>query len=98
MHNSTRQKVLEQFGFGTWSNSQDIQSLQVKQADKENYSLIKNEIVSEPCEIDDHEVHINQHISFLLGNDFEKLGSPAQKEIMIKHIRKHKDLIKNIGE
>lgn len=99
MHNSTRQKVLEQFGFGTWSNSQDIQSLQVKQADKENYALIKDETVVDPCEIDDHEVHINQHISFLLGNDFEKLGSAMQKQIMINHIRKHKEMIKeNTGE
>ena len=98
MHNSTRQKVLEQFGFGTWSNSQDIQSLQVKQADKENYALIKYEEIDDPSEIDNHEVHINQHVSFLLGNDFEKMGDKTQKETMLKHIRKHKKLIKETGE
>ena len=98
MHNSTRQKVLEQFGFGTWSNSQDLQSLHVKQADKENYTLLKNAELNSPCEIDDHEVHVNQHISFLLGNDFEKMGNETQREVMLNHIRKHKKLINNLGE
>jgi len=99
MKNSTRQKVLEQFGFGTWHNSQDLQSLQIKQADKENYELIKSSHVSKPCEIDDHDIHINQHISFLLGNDFEKLGSDVKKQLMLDHINEHKKLInKEIGE
>ena len=98
MSNSTRQKVLEQFGFGTWSNSQDIQTLQVKQAEKENYGLLKTGEIEQPCEIDDHEVHINQHTSFLLGNEFEKMGSQKQKEEMLKHIKAHKNLINEIGE
>jgi len=98
MSNATRQKVLEQFGFGTFNNSQDIKSLQVKQADKENYALLKTMQVSNPSEIDDHEVHINQHISFLLGNDFEKLGSDAQKQVMLCHIQQHKKLQSELGE
>lgn len=98
MSNATRQKVLEQFGFGTWNNSQDLQTLQIKQAEKENYSLIKTGDIVSPCEIDDHEVHITRHTSFLLGNEFEKMGSESQKETMLRHIREHKNLMINTGE
>ena len=93
MSNSTRQKVLEQFGFGTWSNSQDLQTLQTKHAEKENYDLLKQSKLDDPSEIDDHNIHINQHTAFLLGNDFEKMGTLEQKSLMIKHIKEHKNLL-----
>ncbi len=98
MSNSTRQKVLEQFGFGTWNNSQDLQTLQVKQAERENYNLLKSASVSDPSDIDDHNIHITQHTAFILGNDFEKMGTEAQKQIMIEHIKKHKEILKDLGE
>ena len=98
MSNSTRQKVLEQFGFGTWSNSQDLQTLQIKRAEKENYRLLKGDNIEEPCEIDDHDIHIAQHIAFLLGNDFEKMGTLEQKNNMLNHIKLHKTLNNNLGE
>lgn len=98
MSNSTRQKVLEQFGFGTWNNSQDLQTLQVKQAERENYNLLKSSFVGSPSEIDDHNVHITQHTAFILGNDFEKMGTEPQKQVMIEHIKEHKKILEDLGE
>lgn len=98
MSNSTRQKVLEQFGFGTWNNSQDLQTLQVKQAERENYNLLKSSFVGRPSDIDDHNVHITQHTAFILGNDFEKMGTESQKQVMIEHIKNHKEILENLGE
>ena len=60
--------------------------------DNVTYKLVKENMIESPTEIDDHDIHLNQHISFLLGNDFEKLGNSKQKEIMINHIREHKKL------
>ena len=50
-----------------------------------------------PLDIDDHDIHIVQHTSFLLGNDFEKMGSLELKEKMLGHIKLHKKF-KDIGE
>ena len=41
-------------------------------------------------EIDNHDVHITQHVSFMLGADFEKLRTPQLEEKMLQHIREHK--------
>lgn len=96
LRNATRQKVLEQLGFGVWENTQDIKTLQVNRANDENLNLIKSKEMCNPREIDDHELHINEHICFMLGKDFEKTQKrcPEIEEIMIAHIRKHKEMIK----
>ena len=106
LSNSMRSKVLEQLGFGVWDNEQDINSLHKNSANKENLSLIQGEIIKEPREIDDHDIHIAEHISFMLGSEFDRAlskNSTIEKD-MIAHIREHKKyksitkLIENNGE
>ena len=43
-------------------------------------------------EIDDNNLHINEHIAFMLGNDFEKVCSKNDKieKIYLEHIKNHK--------
>ena len=43
-------------------------------------------------EIDNDELHLNEHISFMLGQDYEKKLEQNEKleEIFLKHIREHK--------
>ena len=95
LRNSTRQKLLEQLGFGMWETHQDVQSLQVTSANNENYQLATTKKMPEPCEIDDHELHINEHICFVLGKEFEKLENKDEvKQIMLDHIKKHKEMLK----
>ena len=97
MSNSTKQKVLEQLGFGILETSKDVKTLQRNRASKENYELINKKVMDAPREIDAHDIHINEHICFALGKDFEKiiLGNKEMEKQMYDHIAKHKEMLKN---
>ena len=92
--NYMRSKILEQLGFGVWETSQDVNMLHKNSAMKENLNLVEEKEIKIPLEIDDHEIHINEHVSFMLGGEFEKAvkrdGGISEK--MIEHIRIHKNL------
>jgi hypothetical protein len=47
--------------------------------------------------IDDHALHINQHISFMLSGEFNKIKAfkPSIEKEMLKHIEEHKNNLKN---
>lgn len=94
--NSVKGKVLDQLGFGIWENSHDMRSIQKHSADKENIELIMKLNIKNPQEIDDHEIHIEEHTAFMLGCDFEKKSiiAPNIEEMMLNHIEKHKELKK----
>jgi len=99
LRNSTRQKLLEQLGFGMWENLQDVQNLQMNRANNENYELLNSAKIDDPCEIDDHELHINEHTCFILGKDFEKAqNKDVLKRLLLDHIKKHKELLKKNKE
>lgn len=99
LRNATRQKLLEQMGFGMWETMQDVQNLQTEGANTENYDLVETGKISEPTEIDDHEIHINEHTCFVLGKEFKKQPNYEKlKQIMIEHIKKHKNLIQKDEE
>lgn len=95
--NAMRTKILEQLGFGIWESTQDIKALQVKSASKENLKLLTSNSIDNPREIDDHDIHIAEHISFMLGSEFEKnkLKNPVIENMLLEHIKKHKNLKKN---
>lgn len=94
MSNNMKNKLLEQLGFGVWEPVQDLKELQSKNAGKENLNLLITGTMSDPKDIDDNDVHIQEHISFILGNEFEKskLKNPEVENIMLEHIKKHKKL------
>jgi len=47
-------------------------------------------------EIDDHQIHINTHIAFILSKEFEEKlkHSPNLKDKLIAHINVHKEFLK----
>ena len=96
MNNTMRNKVLEMLGVGIWETSQDVDSLQIKSAQRENLQLIETGVVESPREIDDHELHISSHTAFMLGDDFVKRmkSNPNIEKILMKHIKEHKRLLK----
>lgn len=100
LSNSMRAKVLEQLGFGVWENSQDMNALQIGNANKENISMVTNIKGILPKEIDDHSLHINEHIAFMLGGDYERarLRDAKIENIMLEHIRNHKKYLKITNE
>lgn len=88
-------KILELLGYGLWENAQDQSELHIQKAGKENLKMLEK-IDVKPSEIDEHELHINEHISFMLSQDFEeKVNVDSTVEgIFLNHIRKHKTMEK----
>ena len=48
--------------------------------------------MGKPKDIDDHELHINAHICFMLSNDFERKCVKNEKleKKLLEHIKQHK--------
>lgn len=96
MSNSLRVKILELFGLGVWEGSTDEFVLQKNYADKENMLLTKDPTKVEVSEIDNHEIHVSRHVSFMLEDEFFELKekNPLIKEMFLSHIREHKQFMK----
>ena len=92
LSNATRYKVLEQLGFGIWETNQDLKTLHNNSATRENLELINSGKIKVPSEIDDHDLHINQHIAFMLSAEFERSlkNNSKYEHQMLAHIREHK--------
>ncbi|HEY8443795.1 MAG TPA: hypothetical protein VIL24_03245 [Clostridia bacterium] len=93
--NHMRHKILEMLGLGIWENAKDIESLHIKKAKKENRELLKAEVLA--SEIDDHELHIQEHIKFMLSDSFKKLSQEVEQRFLA-HIRHHKEIARLSGE
>ena len=91
LNNKMKSKILDMLGFGIWENAQDINELHIKKADNENLKMIDG-VNCNVSEIDEHDLHINEHIAFMLGEDFEKtkLKNPKIESIFLEHIKMHK--------
>ncbi len=89
-------KTLEMLGFGMWDNQYDLEELHMKKAGKENLSAVKNAKIDEPLVIDNHELHIDEHIAFMLGEEYAKAEKvmPQIKDVMLCHIERHKELLR----
>ncbi len=84
-----KSKILENIGFGVWEGSADLNDLQMKNADAENLRMSKGEIM-EVKEIDDHALHINQHIAFMLKTLYVDKVDKKLEERFLAHIREHR--------
>ncbi len=91
LSNRMKSKILEMLGMGIWENAQDITDLHIRKADKENLAMLEGED-RQVSEIDDDNLHINEHTAFMLGQDYEK-KCKKDKTIearFLDHIRAHK--------
>jgi len=89
---STRKKCLDLLGFGMWEDVVDLNTLQINRAKEENILIEKEELEILP--IDDHKIHIDEHIAFILGGDIRKKKNyKSIQNKLIKHIEEHKELI-----
>lgn len=95
MSDKMKVKALELLGLGVWENAQDTNELHIKKADSENVKLLGGKRV-EPSQIDDHALHIDRHIAFMLNGDYEKKLAvrPELESIFLAHINKHKSMLK----
>lgn len=95
LSNKMKCKIVEMLGMGIWENAQDINELHIKKAGNENLKLMQGKEVK-VSEIDNHDLHINEHIAFMLGEDFERAceKNKSLEEKHLKHIKEHKKLLK----
>ena len=84
----TKSKVLEQLGYGGVENTNQLTSLQIKRAMTENLELIIKD--EKPTAIDNHDIHILEHIKFMLSTEFETKEYQKNKEKYFEHINAHK--------
>ena len=78
LSNRMKCKVLEMLGLGIWENGQDVKDLHIKKADNENLKMLDG-VISKVSEIDDDNLHLNEHIAFMLGEDFENSLRPRRR-------------------
>ena len=92
---SNRIKLLEMLGLGFYDNGHDLDALQIKSATRENVNFSNRDFSDEVEEYDDHELHIKEHIAYLLSADgLELKKDKSAKEKVLKHIREHKQFNK----
>ena len=85
-----RSKCLYLLGFGTWEHSTDIDALHINRAQEENISMRTQDVEILP--IDNHEIHIEEHVSYILCNGFKDCKNYDEiKDRILKHIQEHKN-------
>jgi hypothetical protein len=89
-----RVKVLDLLGFGSFMDSQDISRLHIKRAAAENLELFKAS--KQAGEIDEHDLHLSEHIRYMLSGEYEgqKKKNKKIEEYFLSHIRSHKQMQK----
>lgn len=90
---SMRSKCLDLLGFGAWEHSTDLDSLHINRAQEENILMRSSD--AEILPIDNHQIHIDEHISYVLSNGFKDCKNYDEIKLRIlNHIENHK-IMKN---
>jgi hypothetical protein len=84
-----KNRILEAFGFGGYENARDVSALHIAKAGEENLEMKEKEIKVDS--FDDHDLHISEHIRFLLSSECKKIAdSERVKGYFEAHIAAHK--------
>lgn len=83
LSDGAKNKMLEILGFGNWESARSADELHIKKAQKESVNTD-----SEPEEIDNHALHIEEHTRYLISA--ETPLSDKQRQKLMEHIRLHK--------
>ena len=85
--NRNKAKLIEALGLGFWENTSDLTTVHIKKATKENLGI---ESIT-PLEIDDHDIHIDEHTKFVLSEEAKSVTSEHIKKLH-SHILAHKSM------
>jgi hypothetical protein len=90
-----KQKALEYMKCGNYTEIMSINQLQIQSAQRENV-FFENGVVPEVSDFDEHEIHIEEHLRYVLQMDFQllKKRKPDYAKALENHIRQHKELVK----
>ena len=89
-----KQRALEFMKIGNYSEILNINLLQMQAAQRENV-FFENGVLPEVSDFDEHEIHIEEHLRYVLQMDFQilKLKKPEYAAALENHIREHKEII-----
>lgn len=89
-----KQRALEFMKIGNYSDIMNINLLQMQAAQRENV-FFENGVIPKVSEFDEHEIHVEEHLRYVLQMDFRllKMKKPDYAEALENHIREHKQII-----
>lgn len=89
-----KHKALEMMKVGNYSEILNINTLQLQAAQREN-AFLENDILPEISEFDDHQIHYEEHLRYILQMHFKyfKKAKPNLANIMEEHIKQHRQKI-----
>ena len=87
--------ALEFMKVGNYSDIMNINELQIQAAQREN-AFFEEGVIPKVSEFDEHEIHIEEHLRYILQMDFHimKNQKPEYAAILEDHIRQHKEIIR----
>ena len=89
-----KHKALEYMKVGNYSDLMNIDQLQIQAAQRENV-FFENGVLPEVSDFDEHEIHIEEHLRYILQMDFHLLKNknPEYAQALENHLRKHKEVM-----
>ena len=89
-----KMKIKEFMKVGNFTDLMGIDELQIQAAQRENV-FFENGVIPEVSEFDEHEIHIEEHLRYILQMDFQLLKNkkPEYAKALENHLRQHKEVI-----
>ncbi len=94
-----KHKAIEMMKIGNYSEILNINTLHLQAAQREN-SFLEENIIPEISEFDDHQIHYEEHMRYILQMHFKylKKTKPYLAEVMEKHALQHKEKINGVAQ
>ncbi|MDD6564937.1 MAG: hypothetical protein PUF08_07635 [Clostridiales bacterium] len=89
-----KQRALEFMKIGNYSDIMNINLLQMQAAQRENV-FFENGVIPKISEFDEHEIHIEEHLRYILQMNFQILRhkKPEYAAALENHLKEHKQMI-----
>lgn len=89
-----KQRALEFMKIGNYSDIMNINLLQMQAAQRENV-FFENGVLPEVSDFDEHAIHIEEHLRYILQMDFQllKMKKPEYAQALENHLKEHKQIL-----
>lgn len=86
--------ALEFMKIGNYTDIMNINSLQIQAAQRENI-FFENGVIPKISDFDEHEIHIEEHLRYILQMDFQvlKYKKPDYAAALENHLKEHKQIV-----
>ena len=87
-------RALEYGKIGNYTDMLNINLLQMQYAQRENV-FFENGVIPEISDFDEHQIHIEEHLRYILQMDFQmlKMKKPDYAKALEEHLSQHKQIV-----